>query len=441
MKRKFKNFIEEHSLVPPRSKILLAVSGGVDSMVMLHLFRECGYSFSVAHCNFSLRGDESDEDEQLIRSICKYFGIEVFIQKFDTQSYSNEKGVSIQVAARELRYSWFDKLCKENNFSIVAIAHNKNDIAETILINLCRGTGMKGLTGIKPKSGTIIRPLLFAKRDEIEEFASSNSIVFRIDSSNTDVKYARNRIRHRVLPELEAINSGVVDNLYHTSLFLAESWQAIDTISATFKKEVVKTEGEEIHYLIDKLKNFPFRQVFLVEELVEYGFPASMVLDIEESLYTQSGKVFYSNTHQLVRDRDSLILSSLKHQQVLAELKIERETSQIQKPISLQIKVVDVDKNYSIPKSPSFAVLDYSKISYPLTLRKWCEGDWFIPFGMKGRKKISDFLIDQKVPLHHKDSVYVLESNGDIVWVVGFRIDDRYKIEESSSSVLFVELL
>ena len=307
MKKRFKNFIEEHNLVPPRSKILLAVSGGVDSMAMFHLFKECGYNFSVAHCNFMLRGEESEGDEQLVRETCKHNDVDLFVKRFHTQAYADENGVSIQVAARELRYQWFDELCKEYGFSLVAVAHNKNDIAETMLINLCRGTGLKGLTGIKPKTNGIIRPLLFAQRDEIEEYAKSNCISYRVDSSNIDVKYARNRIRHKVLPEFEAINEGIIDNLYSTSLFLAESWVAIDNLNSLFRKEALKSVGEEMHYSIEKLVNYPFRQVFLVEELTELGFPASMVLDIEKSLFAQAGKVFYTEKYQLIRDRESLI--------------------------------------------------------------------------------------------------------------------------------------
>lgn len=441
MRKSFKNFIEEHNLVPPKSKILLAVSGGVDSMVMLYLFKECGYSFSVAHCNFKLRGTESDGDEALVRETCNTIGVELFVKEFETKAYVKEKDVSIQVAARELRYSWFNELAKNNGFSLVAVAHNKNDIAETILINLCRGTGLKGLTGIKPKANEIIRPLLFAQRDEIEDYAKLKGIIHRIDSSNVDVKYARNRLRHKVLPELEIINKGVVENLYTTTLYLSESWKAIEGFIESFRKEVIKREGEELQYSIEKLIHFSFRQIFLVEEFVPYGFPASMALDIEKSLFSQAGKVFYSDEYQLVRDRQSLVLTKRNHNKIFSMIIIDQDTKIIEQPIALSFEIIKPDEKFSFPKSNDIAVLDYSLLTFPLTIRPWREGDWFIPFGMKGRKKISDFLIDRKVPLHRKDSVFVIESDNQIVWVVGYRADNRFKVEKGCSKIFMISIL
>jgi tRNA(Ile)-lysidine synthase len=441
MRKGFKNFIEEHTLIQPKSKILLAVSGGVDSMVMLHLFQECGYDFAVAHCNFTLRETESDGDEQLVVDTCKKLNRKLFVKRFSTKDYANENDLSIQVAARNLRYAWFTDICKEFGYQSVAVAHNKNDVAETMLINLSRGTGLKGLTGIKPKTNGIIRPLLFAQRNEIEEYTKSKSISYRVDSSNVDVKYARNRIRHRVLPEFEAINEGIIDNLYSTSLFLAESWVAIDNYNSSFRKDVIKMVDEEVHYSIAKLKDYPFRQVFLVEELTEHGFPASMVLDIEKSLFSQAGRVFFTEKYQLVRDRDSLILSLIKPSKHFVEIKVDEDITNLKEPIPLSFEVVLPDKGFKIPKSKTSAALDYNKLTFPLTIRKWREGDWFMPFGMEGRKKISDFLIDQKVPLHRKNSVLVLESNGHIIWVVGYRIDNRYRISEESEKVLLVKVM
>jgi len=440
MRKRFKSFIEENQLIQPKAKILLAVSGGVDSMVMLHLFHECGYNFAVAHCNFSLRGAESDADEQLVRDITTKLGVQLFVTRFNTIAYSQEREISIQVAARELRYSWFESVCHDNDFQLVAVAHNKNDIAETILINLCRGTGLRGLTGIKPITNGIIRPLLFALRQQIEEYADINGISYRTDSSNSNTKYARNRIRHNILPEMEQINEGVIENLYGTSLFLSESWQAIEKLNNEFKNEVLSVLGDELHYSIEKLLAYPFKQIFLVEELTELGFPASMVIDIEKSLLTQSGKTFYASEYMLIRDRESLIVSPIKTNQTF-EVEIDQNTSSINEPIALEISVIDSIENFTIPKSTSVGVFSFDKILFPLKLRPWREGDWFIPFGMKGRKKISDFLIDQKIPIHQKQDIYVIESNGDIIWVVGHRIDNRYRISENSNKVFLVRMV
>ena len=441
MKKKFKQYIEDQSLIEPKNKLLLAVSGGVDSMVMLHLFNACGYNFAVAHCNFHLRGSEADADEALVRDTCKTMGIELFVKHFETTEYASQKNVSIQVAARELRYGWFSDLCNEKGFTSVAIAHNKNDVAETVLFNLTRGAGLKGLTGIKPKSNSIIRPLLFALRHEIEEYAVQQAVAYRNDSSNAQTNYARNRIRHNVLPELQIINPAAIDNIYSTSLHLADSWQAIAAMNADFRARVRSEVPNEVHYCIEELIKYPFRQLFLIEELANLGFSPAAAIDIEKSLYSHPGKIFYSSTHRLIRDREVLIVSQAEVSNEEIEVHIDDGVAQIVEPIALLFKVIDNDSSFTIPKSSGIAALDYAKLHFPLALRPWRDGDWFIPFGMKGRKKISDFLVDQKVPLHQKQSVYVLESNGHIVWVVGFRIDNRYRIDESTEKVMVVKVV
>ncbi len=439
MRKRFKRYIEEHSLISPKSRILLAVSGGVDSMVMLHLFQSCGYSFAVAHCNFNLRGAESDADEALVRKTCKTLGVELFVKQFQTVNYAADNSISIQVAARDLRYQWFANLCNEKGFASVAIAHNKNDVAETVLLNLARGTGLKGLTGIKSSTNGVIRPLLFAFRCEIDAYAKENEIQYRVDSSNAQTKYARNRIRHNVLPELETINAGAIDNIYSTSLYLSDTWQAIEAMNAEFRPKVRSEVANEIHYSIAELISYPFRQLFLIEELVGFGFTPATIIEIEKSLHAQPGKIFYSPSHHLVRDREMLIVSYADISEEVKEFKIEKGVAQITKPIALAFSVVDNDSGFTIPKSANVAALDYDKLEFPLVLRLSREGDWFIPFGMKGRKKISDFLVDQKVPLHRKESINVLESNGEIVWVVGYRIDNRYRLEANSKRVFLVK--
>ncbi len=439
MIKRFKHFIEEHSLIPPRSRILLAVSGGVDSMVMLHLFKKCGYNFAVAHCNFQLRGTESDNDEQLVRNICQQEAIDLYVKNFDTNAYAEENNVSIQVAARELRYAWFGELREKHNFSAVAVAHNKNDISETLLFNLARGTGLKGLSGIKPNINGVIRPLLFALRIEIEKFAIDNRIAFRTDSSNSQTKYSRNRIRHNVIPELEKVNAGTVDNIYSTSLFVANTWQAIEKMNSTFRDEVRSEAGDEVHLSISRLKAYPFRQIFLVEELTTFGFSPAMVLDIEKSIFSQAGKMFFAKDYLIVRDRNSLIISPLSNSSKPTEITIDKQTTTINNPFPLKFEVVN-RKGFQIPKSSNVGVFNLDLLTFPLVLRPWREGDWFIPFGMKGRKKVSDFLVDQKVPLHYKASVFVLESDGNIIWVVGHRIDNRFGIDNDCEKVLVARM-
>jgi tRNA(Ile)-lysidine synthase len=439
MKKDFKNFIEENQLIKPNSKLLLAISGGIDSMVMLYLFHQCGYNFSVAHCNFGLRGKESDEDEQLVKNTCKELGIQIYTKKINTSEYATTENISIQVAARNLRYNWFKELCIENGLDAVAVAHNKNDVAETMLINLCRGTGLKGLTGIKPISNGIIRPLIFAERKEIEKFAIKKCIVYRNDSSNQSTKYARNRIRHNVLPEFEQINEGIIDNLYKTSLYLDNAWQVIDNMSNNFRKEVRSDYDSEIHYSIRLLKGFAFRQIFLVEELTGYGFPPSMILEIEKSLFKQSGKIFYSPNYKLIRDRDSLIITKINILE-LPQIYINKNDRILNSIFSVSVDLFE-NSDFQIPRDKNIGSFDYSKLVFPLLLRPWNEGDWFIPFGMKGRKKVSDFLIDQKVPLHQKSRIYILESNNEIIWIVGYRIDNRYRIDDSTTKIITVKVI
>ncbi|MFP4557735.1 MAG: tRNA lysidine(34) synthetase TilS [Bacteroidales bacterium] len=439
MNRAFINYIRQHDLVKPNSPILVAVSGGVDSMVMLNLFYECGYPFSVVHCNFSLRDSESDADEQLVRDTCKKLGKKVFVKKFNTVKYASQHNISIQVAARNLRYDYFKELCSKHGFQSVAVAHNKNDIAETILINLSRASGLKGLTGIKPFANGIVRPLLFAYRKQINQYAQSNGIIYREDTSNSNIKYARNRIRHRIIPEFEKISDGVIDSLCTTSQHLNTIWQGVDVMNRAFKEKARTVAENEVHYSIQKLLEYPFRQVFLLEELTNYGFSPALILDIEKSLSSQSGKVFYADNYQLIRDREKLILSPLS-QEELPVVKVNEDTTSINEPLELVFELHAIDGSFEIPSIHSTAALDFDKLTFPLTIRPWHDGDWFVPLGMKGRKKISDFLIDQKVPLHQKKRIYVIESNGNIVWVIGYRIDNRYCINSRTTKALVVKM-
>lgn len=438
MKVRFKHYIEEHKLFDHNDRILLGVSGGIDSMVMIHLFDSCGFNYAVAHCNFGLRGRESDGDEQLVKDVVAKLGKQIYVNQFKTTEYAKINKKSIQVAARELRYQWFDEICKQHDFKALAIAHNSNDVAETMLINLTRGTGIKGLTGIKPKINRIIRPLLFASREEIEVYAAKNGIVYRTDSSNADVKYARNRIRKIVIPEFEKINPDIVSNLNTSSQFMAQAWEMICEGHSTLKNIIHTQVGNENKYSIQQLVNHNHRLLFLAIEFMEYGFASEVIPEIEKSLFTQPGKVFHAPNFLLVRDRDYLILSPKINSQT-GIVFVDEKTESIHSPIGLSIEIIELSNKFLIPKSPTIGALDYEKLTFPLTLRPWKWGDWFTPLGMKGKKKISDFLVDQKVPIHKKDSIYVLESNGSITWVIGFRIDDRFKVINTTKKVWMVK--
>jgi len=438
MQDRFVDFIKKNALFTENDRILLGVSGGIDSMTMLHLFQKSGFRFAIAHCNFSLRGEESDGDQQLVEHTCEEFGIKLHCEQFETEQFASEHKLSIQVAARELRFNWFNELCNEFGYTKIAIAHNRDDIAETVILNLTRGTGLKGLTGIKPINGKVIRPLLFAGRDEIVRYATLNSISFREDSSNSSTKYARNRIRHNVISELEKINPSVKKSITETAFHLQEAWSIVENYLLKLKEALVIEKNEALYISIKALKGEPYCNLFLIEELVPLGFSHEIVDSIIESLYHQPGKIFYSSTHQLLRDRDYLIISERKENESVF-IKIESDCKVIDFPVKLRFRIVEDNTSFKIPKDSKIAVLDCNKLKFPLTLRTWQPGDRFVPFGMDNYKKVSDFLIDQKVSLLDKDNVYVLVSGNDIIWVVGYRIDNRYKIIKDSKKYLVAE--
>lgn len=427
MQSRFVDFIRDNNLASGSDKLLLGVSGGIDSMVMLSLFRKAGFSVAVAHCNFSLRGDESDGDERLVIQECEVNGIELHRVKFETESYAEEHKLSIQVAARNLRYDWFNKLCSEFGYTRIAIAHNRDDVAETLVLNLTRGTGLKGLSGIKVINGKVIRPLLFASRDEITRYAVQNAVSFRNDSSNASVKYARNRIRHNVLPELERLNPSVKKSIVETAKHVNEAWNLVEDYLLNLNKIVVKQDGDRVLFDIQRLLNEKYSKLFLFEELGIYGFSYETLEQVVSSIQGQSGKVFYSATHQLLRDRDFFILTKRREIDQSIVL-IDKDCKSMDYPINLRFDLFDNSDSFAIQRDSSVAAIDFDKLNFPLQIRPWRSGDRFRPLGMDKLKKVSDFLIDQKISLVEKENTFVLESGNDIVWIVGKRIDDRYKV-------------
>lgn len=409
-------------------------------MVMLHLFRKCGFNIAVAHCNFGLRGEESDGDEQFVKYYCLMNGIVCHSIKFDTHEYATENKLSIQLAARELRYDFFREVCKENKYTKVAIAHNLNDTAETVLINLSRGTGIKGIAGIKMVNGNIIRPLLFATRVEIEDFAKKHDIKFREDSSNSTTKYKRNFIRHKIIPELRYLNPSVDRAIADTANHLQEAVWLVEEQLDRIRQVVVSTKGDDVLFSIEELKKERSVRFFLVEELGQFGFTPSMASAVIELLNSESGRRVESSSHTLYKDRAFLILTP-KQAKEDDVIQVDADTKSISSPIKLKVEVINDTSSIVIEKDPDIALLDYTILKFPLTLRVWQPGDKFIPFGMSGFKKISDFLVDIKVPMHQKSNVYVLVSGDDIVWVVGYRVDNRYRIDSTTNSAVKFSLL
>ncbi len=432
MKEQFLNYLEGLGLNKGTAyQPLLAVSGGLDSMVMAHLFQTCGYTFGVAHVNFQLRGVESDGDEQFVKDWCEHRQISFYSVRFETNNYATENKLSIQMAARALRYRWFDEVLTKGNFHFIATAHQLNDSLESVLINLARGSGMEGMAGIAPKAGNRIRPLLFATRSDIERYAAENEIAWREDSSNLTDDYQRNFIRHHIMPQLQKLNPSLEETFRETSSKIQGDLAIFKNVLAEWIKRHVHQDGEITR--INKHGLLPgVGTAFLWHYIRQFGFSYSQSEDILRSLSGQPGKQFISTTHKLVVDRDFLVLNPVN--QIDGEVVIEStQESAVLGSHKMLIKPV----NELAPSTdPQMAIVDFDKVTFPLVWRRWKAGDLFYPLGMTHRKKISDFLIDAKISRGEKDFVTILESAGEIVWVVGHRIDNRFRLTPESKKGL-----
>ncbi len=432
---RFKNFIQEQHLFAAKDKILLAVSGGVDSMAMMELFHQAGYPFAIAHCNFSLRNTESDDDELLVRTIAKEkYSAECFCKRFDTKSYAKQQKLSVQETARDLRYEWFEQLRSLHKFTAIATAHHKDDQIETFFINLLRGTGIAGLTGIPQKQNHVIRPMLFASRSEIEAFANENKIAFRNDSSNADNKYLRNKIRHQLLPLLAELNPNyaatlqqTIGNLHHTEHIYREFLAQ--------QNPLVETNGEEVQISISELKKLQPCAHYLYEYIACFGFNAAQCQDICAGMESNSGKQFFSATSRLLIDRQHLIIERIGTPPAVEHYRIEAHEKNITLPLKLQLSNHKKTEKTQLKLDKDCGSFDRDKLIFPLTLRRWKQGDYFYPLGMKSRKKLSDFFIDTKIPRTEKSKIWLLCSDDKIMWVVGHRIDERFKVDEETKRI------
>jgi len=420
-------FIQKHNLFTTEERILLAISGGLDSMVMLSLFIEGGFKIGVAHANFRLRGEESEGDEAFVKSFCEARGIPFFTTAFDTNNYAAEKKISIQMAARELRYVWFRQLIKLHGFSKIATAHHADDQAETIFLNMVKGEGLNGLTGMPLSKRNVIRPLMFATKDDLKHYARNHHLKWREDSSNKEDNYHRNFIRHQIFPRIHKINPGINDSLLRTSVKAKGEMVILKYGLDALKLRFFTADDERV--LINKKIFHEFTEPAVCWRLLEeFGFSLDQAENIVGAVNNQPGKFFLSQTHRLVVDRDALIVQPLNAEtkneivEIIGEGKFKLGNQELE----CQITTGPFSTN------SSEAWLDYNKLRFPLTWRKWKTGDRFIPLGMTGFKKVSDFLIDEKVSLADKDEATVIESAGEIVWVVGMRMDDRVKQSDGS---------
>jgi len=440
MVENFKDYIKAHHLISFDDKILLAISGGVDSIVMLHLFREAGYNFSICHCNFKLRV-ESDNDEDFVRQIADDYGKQFFAKRFETWDFASKHKVSIQMAARRLRYQWFEELQRDYIFDRIATAHHIDDSVETIILNLLNGSGINGLTGIPLKNNNIIRPMLFANKDQIVAHAKKRGYTWREDSSNDEVYYQRNYIRNKILPLFKEINQDYQSAILRSAEKLSHTEEILENKLNEITRTRLNREGASISMDLYWVIAEPGGLVILHEMLKCYGFNYKQVQSICKNANTTESKRFLSEQYEIIISRNKLLLEPRKLNGLSIDaVKIDSADNEVHLSDGSIFKFESTTQKVLI-NSGQIAQLDLDKLQFPLIIRNWQEGDRFMPLGMTNKKKLSDFMIDEKIPVNLKSSVKVMVSDEDIIWVVGYRIDDRYKLTKDTTKVLRIEYL
>lgn len=420
-------FIEEKDLFNLQDKVLVALSGGADSVALLRILLSLGYICECAHCNFHLRGLESDRDENFVRQLCEEHSIPLHVTHFDTSTYAKEHHLSIEMAARELRYEWFEHLRKEIGASVIAVAHHRDDSVETFLLNLMRGAGINGLKGIPVKNGYIVRPLLSVSREGILDYLQAINQGYVTDSTNLEDEYMRNKIRLNILPLMKEVNPSVMETIQETTFRLSE-------VAGIYQKDRMEAIAHKVTFLSPEMFRISLTDILedvapislLHEVLSPKGFNASQIRDIYRSLSSsQSGKRFFTTEWEVLRDREYLWIQKKGSSQLIPELIIEE---------------IERTPSFVIPRDKYIACLDADQLIHPLTIRKWEKGDKFIPLGMNGKKKVSDYLTDKKFSLFQKENQYVVCSGEDIVWLVNERSDHRYRITDSTQRILLIKI-
>jgi tRNA(Ile)-lysidine synthase len=437
--QKFIGLIKKENLFQSKDKLLIAVSGGVDSIVLCELCKQAGYDFVISHCNFQLRGEESYRDEQFVRELAKKYNAEIFVKKFDTEKYAEEKKIGIQEAARDLRYEWFKSIITDQQIKWILTAHHANDNIETLLINFFKGTGISGLKGILSKQGNIIRPLLFAKKEELLTFANENNLQFVEDSSNASDKYTRNYFRNQLIPSIQKIFPQAENNLQKNLARFQDIESLYQQSIDLHKKKLLEKKGEEIHIPVLKLlKSTPLATI-VYEIVKDFGFTANQTEEVVKLLKSDTGKYVQSSSHRIIKNRNWLIITPVSS--IIAENILIEEKNESIEFVNGKLKFEKIKPgNLQVTTDSSVVMLDADEIIFPLLLRKWKQGDYFYPLGMNKKKKLSRFLIDQKLSLVEKEKIWVLEMDKKIIWVVGKRIDDRFKIIPKTKNILKVSL-
>lgn len=435
------NYIQKHNLIDAGDNILVAVSGGIDSVVLTHVLNRLGCNVSIAHCNFSLRGEESNQDEMFVRQLAESLKIKCFVKCFDTHKYADEQKISTQMAARDLRYGWFREVAEKNDFSKIALAHHADDQIETFFINLLRGSGISGLKGMKPKNENLIRPLLFASRKMISDYAFENQIAWREDRTNAETKYLRNKIRHQLIPLFEEINPNAKNTIGSSLNFLSSEYACYQNLVEEKMNQIVQKTNSRAIVEKECFCNDLNGKQLLFEWIRRYGFNTSQLDSIFDGLKNSSGTHFYSETHILAIERNTIEISAISDSDFSEETLIDIQTNRIEKPINLIFKRINNESDFQINKKESVAQFDFDKLTFPLKLRYWQNGDRFYPIGMKGTKLVSDYFADKQFDSVQKQNTFLLvDSNNQIIWIVGHRMDNRFKITSDTKTIFQIEL-
>jgi tRNA(Ile)-lysidine synthase len=439
MLTKFIQYIENKLKISVQNKILLTVSGGADSVVLLDLFSKAGFNCGIAHCNFHLRGNDADLDEKLVIELAEKYCFPIYTIDFETIKYAQSNGISIEMAARELRYNWFEKIRQEKDYQFIATGHHIDDLIETFFINLTRGTGIRGLSGLKAKHGHIIRPLLFTDRESIMNYIKDKKLLYREDKTNLDEHIIRNKFRHSILPEIGKINPSYKQSILKTIENLKDAEILMNKEIERTSKEICHFNEDIIRIDISKLIGYHNVKTYIFELLLPFGFNGEQVSGIVKTLNFAAGKVFYSKTHQLIKDREQIIIKKIENNKPFKDSVSEKDKIiKLPSGLQLELKILKRSDEFIIPTKSEIAALDYDKLKFPLEIRKWEQGDYFYPLGMAKRKKLSDYFIDIKLNILEKQNTYIITSDNKIVWLVGHRIDDRFKISDKTDNILII---
>jgi len=473
--QRLQKYITDHHLFSPSDTLLLAVSGGIDSVVLCELCKQAGYNFIIAHCNFKLRAEESERDAAFVQQLAQTYNVQLLVKEFNTQTYAEERKLSIQEAARKLRYNWFAELLGRETANVkretanvkpqtenenpemgdlkprtptshpplatsLLTAHHLDDNIETMLMHFFRGTGIHGLRGMLPKQGHIVRPLLFARKQELKQFAVENKLTWVEDSSNALDKYSRNYFRHQLIPLVQKIYPEAENNLVSNLRRFADMEQLYEQAVARHKKKLLEQKGGEVHIPVLKLKKAQPLPSILYDIIKEYGFSSAQTDEVIKLLDSESGRYVQSATHRIIKNRRWLIIAPAQPEQAQTFVIDEDETKLVFENGELLFEQLN-NKNVEVVNDAAIALIDRAELQFPLLLRKWKKGDYFYPLGLKRKKKLARFFIDQKLSLTDKEKVWVLESNKKILWVVGLRIDDRFKLTEATKQVLRIQLI